>query len=345
MDSPVIILNMSSNFILGLVFLCLAITGSVIKKVYFAVPLKEIKKRKALGDTSVNQLDKALSYGASLRGLIWFYLGLTAGVSLTLLAVSLPVWLSIIVDSAVLYFLFSRLPNTKISTSDQLLVRLVNPSILWLLRYLDPYIKKAYKPLSKPYEIKTYEIYDDEDLMNIIKTVSKQKDNRFDPETLLGLEKVLTFNRHRIKDVMTPAKRVKTLSETDIIGPILINEIHESGQDYALVKTDPKGSLSGTLALKDLGIRSEGKVSNFMNSTIYYLNQDSTLNTAVKAFFDTKQTMFVVISDTKKFVGIISIESLIKELTGSLDTISFDSYNDPEAVAGIFKETIEESDE
>jgi CBS domain containing-hemolysin-like protein len=329
-------LSMSSNFILGIVFLALASSGAIFRKTYFEVPLNEIKKRKNLGDDNFKQLDKALVYGKALRTLLWLYLGLTTAASLTLLAMSLPVWFSIILLALIIYWLFSILPSTRVTGWDKQLTRLANPGFIWILKYTSSYLENVSNLVAKNYKSPKAIVFDDDDLMTLIKAQSRQLNNRIDSETLLSLERAMTFNKHKIKDIMTPAKRVKTLVEDDIIGPILINDIHESGQDFALVKTSSKGNLSGVLALKSLNIKSKGRVADLMDLDIYYLNENSSINVAIKAIYETRQNHFVVINENKKFVGVITIETILKELTGPLSSVKTQSYNDADKIANLY---------
>ena len=87
--------------VLSALLLLLALTGIVIRKTYFYVPARELKRRAAKHDPAAAKLYRAVAYGNSLRALLWLYIGLTSAASFILLARALPVWASLLIVSCV----------------------------------------------------------------------------------------------------------------------------------------------------------------------------------------------------------------------------------------------------
>lgn len=322
-----------TNLILGLIFLILACFGIVLKKTYFFIPAKELKRRAENRDHLAEKLYTAVSYGDSLRALFWLYIGLTAAVSFVLFARQMPIWISLLVIGPLVYIIFSLIPASRVTRAGMAMTSLVSPIINMLLIYLDPLLSQGSRLVEKHYKNNHTGIFEHEDLLDLIDRQQSQQDSRLSQEELDIVKRAVLFSDRKVVDVLTPRKQVKTVLAEDTIGPILINELHESNQEHVLVKEDSKGEVVGTLAFKDLNVHSHGKVKDLMKDSVYYLNEDDSLREALHGFFVTNQPMFVVINSFEEYVGVITIENILKELLGHIPGEDFEDYSVIEAVA------------
>ncbi len=119
---------------------------------------------------------------------------------------------------------------------------------------------------------------------------------------------------------------------SDTIGPVLIDELHKNGQGYMLVRESAKGDFVGLLAFKRLNLKSTGQVKNVMDKEIYYLHADDSLAQALHAFFTTNCPLFVVVDSAGDYVGIITIDIILRQLLGHVPGEDFESYHDMAAV-------------
>jgi len=317
----------------AVVLLALALAGVVVRKTYFALPLHELKRRAARREKPYVQLYRAAAYGGSLRLLLWLYIGLTSAASFILLARSLPVWASLLIVGPLLWIIFSLLPATRVTRAGIFLTSLVTPPLTWLLNYLHPILGRAADAGRRRYGQPHTGIFERDDLLELIKRQQKQADNRLTEEELAILQRVLRFNDRSVGDVLTPRDQVRTVLTDDTIGPILIDEVHQSGQAFALVRKAKRGELVGTLAFQRLNLDSHGKVGDTMDTDIYYLNETDSLGQALHAFFTTNQPLFVVVNNTEEYVGVLTIANVLTELLGHVPGEEFDQYADPAAVA------------
>jgi putative hemolysin len=136
-----------------------------------------------------------------------------------------------------------------------------------------------------------------------------------------------------VADVLTPRKQVKTVLADDTIGPILIDELHKGGEGDILVRESAKGDIVGSLAFNQLDLHSKGHVRDVMKTTVYYLHEDDSLSEALHAFFVTNHPLFVVINNFEEYVGIITVENILRQLFGHIPGDDFDQYANPAAVA------------
>jgi CBS domain containing-hemolysin-like protein len=323
-----------NNFIFGIIFLILALFGMVLRKTYFSVPLSELKRRAQKHEPHATQLYRAATYGNSLKSLLWLYTGLTSAISLILLARVLPVWIGIVIVGPLLWIVFWFLPASRTSRIGIWLTRIVTPFIAWLLNYVHPLLSRSADFVEHRYVAPKHTgLYERDDLLQLIQSQQTQPDSRITQEELAIVERTLTFDNYTVSDITTPRAQVKTILASDVIGPILIDELHKNAQDYVLVRETKKGPFVGTLAFKTLNIKSTGQVGNTMDSTVYYLHENDTLSEALHAFFVTNHPLFVVVNSFEEYVGIVSIEDILEKLMGHIPGDDFDQYTDPVAVA------------
>jgi CBS domain containing-hemolysin-like protein len=323
-----------TNLIAAIVLLLLALAGIAVRKTYYYLPVRELKRQAEKRDRLAMQLYRAVAYGNSLRGLLWLYIGLTSAASLVLLARILPIWASLLVVGPLLWIAFSLLPATRTTKLGARLTTLVTPPLVWLLNYLHPLLSRSADIVERRYTAPAHtKLFERDDLLELIERQRQQADSRLTDEELEIVKRALSFDDHKIGEVMTPRKYVKTVLADDTVGPILIDEVHKSGQDYALVRESRKGSFVGTLAFKQLDLQSAGQVRDIMAATVYYLHENDPLSQALHAFFVTNRSLFVVVNNFEEYVGILTIENVLNQLLGHVPGDDFDQYANISVVA------------
>lgn len=323
-----------TDFSWSLVFLALALAGVVVRKTYFALPLPELKRKAAHHDHVAKHIYPAVAYGNSLRTLLWLYIGLASAASLILLARSLPVWVSLLIVGPLLWAAFTWLPASRTSKIGEWLAVKVTPAILWLLNLLHPILSRGADSVHKRLSIAPHTgLFEKEDLVKLIEKQQQQHDSRFSDEELEIAKRALTFDEYHVADVLTPRKQIKSIKPDETVGPILIDELHKTGEEYVLVREKSKDPILGWLPIKQLDIHSSGKVKDHMSPVVYYLHENDTLSQALHAFFVTNQPLFMVINSFEEILGVISIENVLKQLLGHVPGDEFEHYSNPSAVA------------
>jgi CBS domain containing-hemolysin-like protein len=203
-----------------------------------------------------------------------------------------------------------------------------------LLNYLHPVLGRGADAVDRRYVLPGHtRLFERDDMLELLERQQWQTDSRISDEQLEIVKRALLFGERKVVDIVTPRKAVKSVRPDDTLGPVLINELHESRQGYALVRETPKGAFIGTLCVKQLGLRSSGQVRQVMDNAVYYLHEDDDLGQALHAFFVTNKPVFLVVNSFEEYVGIVTIDSILKELLGHVPGDDFDQYADPAAVA------------
>lgn len=322
-----------NSYLASLILLLLAIAGVVVRKTYYYVPARELKRRAEHHDPLAAKLYPAVAYGDSLRGLLWIWIGLTTAGAFVLLAHVAPVWMGLIAVVVLLWVVNSWLPSSRVTRFGVRLTSLVTPEIVWLLNYLHRPLGRSAGIIQKAYTAEPHTgLFDREDLLEVLEQQQHQHDNRLEDEELEIAKRALHFSDYKVSDILIPRKKVKTALASDTIGPVLIDELHKNGQGYMLVRESAKGDFVGMLAFKRLSLRSTGQVKNVMDKEIYYLHADDSLAQALHAFFTTNCPLFVVIDSAEDYVGIVTIDSILHQLLGHVPGEDFEAYHDAAAV-------------
>ena len=321
------------SFIIAGILLLNAMLAVVVRKTYFAVPLVELRRRARAGDELANVLYRSASYDGSLKLFLWIIIIFSSSVSFVMFARQAAVWLSLLVVFIALWLAFSWIPKSRVTALGNKLTVIVTPSIAWLLNYLHPVLSRVSAFINGRYAKPHTGLYERSDLIELIERQELQPDNRLAILELSIATRALHFPDRKVADIMINRKSIKFITSEDTIGPILIDELHKSGQSVALVRETPKGPIVGWLQFKDLNLNTQGKVGNVMNPKVYYLHENDSLSEALHAFIATNQSLFVVVNNAEENVGVITVQKILEQLLGHVAGDDFDEYANVSSVA------------
>jgi CBS domain containing-hemolysin-like protein len=323
--------------LLILILAALTVMSVSVQKIYHNVPLKELKRRAAKGDEVAKGLFRAVSYGVSLDVLLWGIIGLCAAGFVVALSSRLPSWLAVFGCASLLWVAFAWLPNSRVTNWGEKIAQTVAPALAWVLERLYPLFNKIGELLKNHGRITVHSgIYQKEDLVELLDKQAHQPDNRMTAYELGIVKSTLTFSDKIIRDHMTPKRVVKTVSGDDVVGPLLMDELHKSGFSRFPVTEAETEEVIGTLYLKDLvKAKQGGAVRSVMKKKVYYVNEEKPLQHALQAFLRTKHHLFVVVNGFEEVVSVITIEDVLEQVLGKQIVDEFDKYEDLRAVAAL----------
>jgi CBS domain containing-hemolysin-like protein len=246
-----------------------------------------------------------------------------------------PAFLAFLAIAGLLWYGFVWMPSAKISNFAARLVVFVTPFVAWLLNYLHPLFSRL-STATAPRRSAMFHtgLYEREDLVEFLETQRSMTDSRISSSEIDMAIHALTFGEKSVGEVMTPRRIVKMVSADDTIGPILLDELHDSGHSRFPVYGDTQDQLVGMLYLRDLiDARHGGKVHAEMEKKVYYVHEDETLYQVLHAFLKTKHHLFVVVNNFEEYVGIVTIEDVLEQAVGRKIEDEFDKYDDMRAVA------------
>lgn len=317
-----------------LLFVALTLAAVTLQKTYTRVPAHELKRRAQKGDTSAQMLYRAVAYGLSLKVLLWVLIGLTASGLFVVISRSFAWPVALVGILLVLWFGFAWLPYSRVTKLGETLARVCTPTIAWLLNYVHPTLEWIGLQARKRGPGKHTQLYQKEDLIELLDQQAKQADNRVTANELTMAGHALTFGDKLVRDTLTPYSQVTSVKVGESLGPILMDELHDSGHSRFPVYEGKKDNIVGMLYLRDvLHEQHGGKVKDIMQKHVTYVHEEQTLYQTLQAFLKTKRHLFVVVNRFEEVVGIITIEDVLEQIIGQPIMDEFDQYEDLRAVA------------
>ena len=327
-------MNVMILAILGIILVLVGLVALALQRFYSSVPAKELKRLATRGDHLAEALYRPVAYGASMRLLLWlvFCLGLTGGFLLCLYNLS-PIAAFVVVGVSVAAVVL--LQSLRLTVRSAHFAIKVAPTLNWLLVYLHAPFDLAARLLNR-YRGHTAHsgLYEKDDLLDLLEQQKDQPDNRIARHDLELLARAARFDDRQAADIVLPMSRVKLVNLDDHIGPVLLDELHESQQNSFLVYEETPNRVVGTLFLRDaVASREGGRVRDLMHPRLCFVHEDFSLRQVLQAFARTGQFMVVVVNAFEEPVGVITLSHLLTQLIGEHEVDDFDAFENRAAVA------------
>lgn len=323
------------QFVIAVVLMLVALAAIVLRKTYYYLPEPELKRQARTGDKLAATLYKVVSYGTSLRLLLWLLIGIAAAIGLVLFVRIAPVVIGFVVVAVVLWLGFAWMPSTRLTSYGARLAFWLTPVVYWLLNQLNPLFSRLTEVFHRYFPPQIHSgLYEKDDLISLIEQQRLQPDNRIPEGEIEMALHALTFGDKLVADVLVPKRVVTMVKADETIGPSLMDELHKSGHSRFPVYEGKDDNIVGILYLHDLvATRKTGTVKDLMKPHATYVHEDFTLYQTLQAFLKTKRHLFVTVNSFEEFTGIITIEDIIEQIVGRAIVDEFDKYGDLRAVA------------
>lgn len=129
----------------------------------------------------------------------------------------------------------------------------------------------------------------------------------------------LSFYHKTVKQYMTNRDKVMTVKGSEILGPLVLDKLYKSHQDYALVIGKNIDEVKGILPLKDL-LMVEADNDNTKTAMKAakkppcYIMQNAFLGEALALMLDNDVNVLVVTDKNKNTTGVITLKSILNLL-------------------------------
>ena len=138
-------------------------------------------------------------------------------------------------------------------------------------------------------------------------------------DEMLLLRASFDFKSLLIKDIMVPLEEAVTIRGDELLGPLVINELHKTKHTIFPVMRN-EDEVIGLLNLVDVTkVNSETKslrAIDLMKEDVFFVGQDKNLEEALGAFLRSHQHLFIVVNKSKKAIGLVCLEDIIERLLG-----------------------------
>lgn len=147
----------------------------------------------------------------------------------------------------------------------------------------------------------------------------------------------LEFEDQLVSAIMTPSSMIDSISKTELLGPLVLNDLHKTGHSRFPVIDGDIDHVVGMVYIRNLLTAQSGKgsttVEKAMEPRVFYIREDQTLHHALAAFLRTHHHLFIVVNEFRETVGLVSLEDVIEALLGRKIVDEFDAHEDLRAVA------------
>lgn len=327
-------------YIVTILALAILVLVSVsIAQVYRSLPLIELKRRARHGDGWSKSVYRVAVYKFSAQFLLWLIASLASAVFFVIVSRKSPVWLALTSCVALIWVAFIWIPRSSINLVSEYLAKVLSSPISWLLRHIDPITSFLHETVTKTNKVSHTGIYEKADVIDLLKRQNKQADSRIDPFEIEMMKRLLDFNDKKVIDVMTPKRKVTAVSVNDTLGPIILSELHKSGQVQFPVYDKKVTNIVGVI---DISLLTELKQTSTAKSTmtnrIAYAHEEEGLSSLLKTMMKVHQQLFVVINSHEEYTGVITEKAILSELVGEHLAEDFDQHENKEAVARRFED-------
>ena len=145
----------------------------------------------------------------------------------------------------------------------------------------------------------------------------------------------MNFHERAVSEVMTPRSVIDSLEKSEMLGPLVLDDLHKTGHSRFPVIDKDIDHVVGVLHIQDIVMLHSKTMTaeKAMEPRVYYIHEDQTLQEALSAFIQTHHHLFVVINQYRETVGLLSLEDVMEALLGQIIVDEFDNHDDLRAVA------------
>lgn len=194
--------------------------------------------------------------------------------------------------------------------------------IIWTFLYiLYPLTKPIALVLDKVLGKETPRAVTKRELSLLAEDQKKLEGSDIDHEDYDLIRKGLIFSETEVREVMTHKTKVQYIEKNTIIDKEIRQQIHSKGHSRLPVYDLTKDKIVGILYTKDLIIVEQDTyipVTSIMKEKVLRVKDTDKLDIVLEKFKRDRIHLFVVVNKNNKYVGIITLEDVLEEITGEI---------------------------
>jgi len=322
------------QIILLIIVVIIAFYGILLIRSFEYMSITELKRQARKGNTDAVKVYPVRAYGVQLWIFMWAILGfLTSCIVILLDSLFGPFW-TILVNVPLIIVIHSILPWTRRPKPNLHMAAIVSPYIERMLRFLYPLMKHFERWVGRWIQPEPMLLIQSKDELIEILHHNAEEFDHVNKDELKIAENALVFGEKLVGDHMTPLNTVHFIAEEELLTPVTLGELHDSGHSRFPVYQGSNQNIIGTLFIKDaLRVKTVKTAKDVMRHDVYYVNEQQTLDYALQAFIKTKHHMFIVVNEFEDVVGVLSVEDVVEQIIGTPMLDEFDQYDDLREVA------------
>jgi len=310
----------------ALVFVTLLLVSGI-RPIHSLYSMSELQRRAKHSAAAKAELEREKSL-PSIQALIVIksaiFLVLTVVLSIVTFGWAIGIIISVIV--AVFYVPLSR--TRRIANISNTLYRKLEPKVLVLVRkFPATFSFLSDNPVSDKQRVDSKEEFQE---------LIERSGGALTEIERKVIVNALDFNDKKVASIMTPKSVIDFIKRGEFLGPLVLDELHALGHSRLPVIDEDIDHVVGILYLRDLlslDVRHSATAEKVMDTHVYYIREDQTLEHALAAFLKNRHHMFIVINKQRETIGLLTIEDTIEALLGRQIVDEDDNHADLRSVA------------
>lgn len=155
-----------------------------------------------------------------------------------------------------------------------------------------------------------------EELMHLISTAGLDVLSADDKQAVIAAS---SFGERQVSDVMINSKDIVTVKQNEVLGPLVLSDLHKTGHSrFPVVKGDIN-NIVGVLdisSLLTLEVKKSVVAKKAMSTKVLRVKPDNTLKSALGVLVGAGQQLMVVVDEADQTIGLVSLDDIIQSLTG-----------------------------
>lgn len=156
------------------------------------------------------------------------------------------------------------------------------------------------------------------------------------PEECQIITSAFDYKGKLVKDYMTPRSKMEVIGAHEMLGPLVLDDLHKTGHSHFPVLDGDIDHIVGILHLHNLlnlTKKDTVTVDQVMEPKVLYIHEDQTLDEALSTCIKHRRHLLVVVNSAKETVGVITIEDAVVELVGREIIDEHDDHDNLDKVA------------
>jgi len=160
-------------------------------------------------------------------------------------------------------------------------------------------------------------VHSREELVHVIDSTRALHDKR-QKQLLLN---ALAFHERRVDEVMTPRDKLVTVKKTEILGPLVLDDLHKSGHQSFTVINGDVDHVVGILRLSDVQTldttrKHTALAETAMRPNVQYVSQETSLEKALDRLLGSHEHILVIVDEDSRVVGLLTLSDIMRSLFG-----------------------------
>lgn len=147
--------------------------------------------------------------------------------------------------------------------------------------------------------------------------------NDVSADLLARIDSLVVSDTMTVEQVMTPRDDVVAVSDDEVLGPLVLDDLYKSGRSRFPVYRDSLDQIVGVLPIGELLTlrhKKSARARSAMDAGVEYAAADDRLDAAVARLIASPHQLLVVIDDERHTLGILTLEAALSAMFG--DTLS-----------------------